>query len=92
MKREPDTFSATRRGISVIPQLIASFSRMLRMTRSAALGTDKYGTTWAAKLNPDGTQTWVGIRGGKVSYGGVNQTPKSFNPQTGLASPTKPGK
>jgi filamentous hemagglutinin len=58
---------------------------------SAILGTDKYGTTWAAKLNPEGTQTWVGIRGGKVSYGGINQTPKSFNPQTGLASPTKPG-
>ncbi|CAG2133597.1 beta strand repeat-containing protein [Cupriavidus plantarum] len=59
---------------------------------SAMLGTDKYGTTWAAKLNPDGTQTWVGIRGGKVSYGGVNETPKQFNPQTGLASPTRPGK
>jgi len=58
---------------------------------SAVLGTDKYGTTWAAKINPDGTQTWVGIRGGKVSYGGINQTPKSFNPQTGLASPTRPG-
>jgi len=59
---------------------------------SAMLGTDKYGTTWAAKLNPDGTQTWVGIRGGKVSYGGINETPKAFNPQTGLASPTRPGK
>ncbi|MBR7956543.1 filamentous hemagglutinin N-terminal domain-containing protein [Burkholderia cenocepacia] len=59
---------------------------------SAILGTDKYGTTWAAKLNPDGTQTWVGIRGGSVSYGGINQTPKSFNQKTGLASPTKPGK
>lgn len=58
---------------------------------SAVLGTDKYGTTWAAKTNPDGTQTWVGIRGGKLSYGGINQTPKSFNPQTGLASPTRPG-
>ncbi|WP_240324400.1 hypothetical protein [Trinickia diaoshuihuensis] len=58
---------------------------------SAVLGTDKYGTTWAAKTNPDGTQTWVGIRGGKVSYGGINQTPKSFNSQTGLASPTRPG-
>lgn len=59
---------------------------------SAMLGTDKYGTTWAAKLNPDGTQTWVGIRGGKVSYGGINETPKAFNPQTELASPTRPGK
>jgi hypothetical protein len=59
---------------------------------SAVLGTDKYGTTWAAKTNPDGTQTWVGIRGGKVSYGGINQTPKAFDPQTGLASPMRPGK
>ncbi|WP_336598096.1 filamentous hemagglutinin N-terminal domain-containing protein [Paraburkholderia bengalensis] len=59
---------------------------------SAILGTDKYGTTWAAKLNSDGSQTWVGIRNGKVSYGGINLTPKAFNPQTGLASLTKPGK
>jgi filamentous hemagglutinin len=59
---------------------------------AAVLGRDKYGTMWAAKLNPDGTQTWVGIRDGKISYGGINQTPRPFNPQTGLASPNKPGK
>jgi filamentous hemagglutinin len=59
---------------------------------SAVLGTDKYGTTWAARLNPDGTQTWVGIRGGKVSYGGINHTQKSFHSETGLASPTRPGR
>ncbi|MFC4435990.1 hypothetical protein [Cupriavidus respiraculi] len=29
---------------------------------SAILGTDEYGTTWAARLNPDGTQTWVAPR------------------------------
>ena len=59
---------------------------------SAVLGTDKYGNTWAARLNADGTQTWIAIRGGKVSYGGVNQTPKPFHPETGLASPTRPGR
>jgi hypothetical protein len=59
---------------------------------SNILGTDKVGTTWAAILNPNGTQTWVGIRNGKVSDGGVNDTPKSYDPQIGLASPTLPSK
>lgn len=54
------------------------------------LGTDKYGTEWYAKTQPDGTQVWAQVRNGEVTNGGLNQTPKTFNSQTGLSSPTKP--
>jgi filamentous hemagglutinin len=57
----------------------------------AVAGTDKYGTVWSSAIQPDGTQVWVGVRSGKVSYGGVNQIPKEFNSQTGFSSPTRAG-
>ena len=56
------------------------------------LGKDKYGNTWSAQNRSDGTQVWTQSRDGKIINGGVNQTPKTFNPETGLSSPVKPGK
>jgi hypothetical protein len=56
-----------------------------------ALGTDKWGNTWSAKVQPDGSQVWTQSRGGQIINGGVNQTPRSFNLETGLSSPIKPG-
>jgi RHS repeat-associated protein len=57
----------------------------------STLGTDKYGTTWSGRTLPDGTQVWTQTRNGQIVNGGLNQTPKVFNPETGLSSPTKPG-
>lgn len=54
------------------------------------LGKDKYGNDWYAQTNADGTQTWVKVRNGSIENGGVNQTPNTYNPQTGLSSPIKP--
>ena len=54
------------------------------------LGTDKYGNTWSAKTLPDGTQVWTSARNGRIINGGLNQTPRSFDPGTGLSSPVKP--
>ena len=54
------------------------------------LGNDKYGNTWSAKTNKDGTQTWTQTRNGEIRNGGENQTPKDFNKETGLSSPIKP--
>jgi hypothetical protein len=34
---------------------------------------------------------WTSTRSGQVWSGGVNQTPVSYNPETGLAAPTRPG-
>ena len=50
----------------------------------AVLGPDRFGNTLAARLNPDGTQTWVRYRNGVIINGGVNPTPRTYNPQTGL--------
>ncbi len=58
---------------------------------ATTLGPDKFGTVWSAKNQPDGTQVWVQTRNGEVWNGGVNKTPVPYNPETGLAAPTRPG-
>ncbi len=58
---------------------------------SSRLGADKFGNTWSARTNPDGTQTWVQTRNGEIINGGVNQTPRTFNPKTGLSASKPPG-
>lgn len=55
------------------------------------LGADKFGNVWSAKTLPDGSQVWVQTRNGQVWNGGINNPPKSFDPNTGLASPVRPG-
>jgi len=58
--------------------------------KNNVLGTDKYGNTWSAITRDDGTQVWTQSRNGKIFNGGVNQTVKDFNPETGLSSPNRP--
>jgi len=57
----------------------------------ARLGTDRFGNRWSARTNPDGTQTWAQTRNGEIINGGVNQTPRTFHPETGLSTPKPPG-
>jgi RHS repeat-associated protein len=52
---------------------------------SALLGKDQWGNTWYAHIQPDGTQIWAEVRGSTIINGGVNQTPRQFNPSTGLS-------
>ena len=49
------------------------------------LGTDKFGNVWSARTNADGTQVWVQTRNGEIINGGLNQTPRQFNSETGLS-------
>jgi filamentous hemagglutinin len=49
------------------------------------LGTDRFGNEWFAKTQPDGTQLWGSVRKGVIQNGGLNTTPRSFNPATGLS-------
>lgn len=56
-----------------------------------SMGTDQFGNTWSAKTLPDGTQVWTQTRNGQIINGGLNQTPRAFNPQTGLSAPVRPG-
>jgi hypothetical protein len=67
--------------------------RLLRDTASNKenyLGKDRYGNNWYTETRSDGSQVWVLVRNGKIRNGGLNPTPRTFNPQTGLSSPTKP--
>jgi RHS repeat-associated protein len=52
---------------------------------STTLGTDKFGNAWSARTLDDGTQVWVQTRNGVIQNGGLNQTPRVFNPITGLS-------
>lgn len=51
---------------------------------SKYLGKDKWGNSWNARINEDGTQDWVVYRGNVIREGGKNLTPKPWNPETGL--------
>ena len=50
-------------------------------------GTDKYGNEWYTKIQSDGSQVWVESRNGNIFEGGINNTPKPWNPETGLKKP-----
>jgi hypothetical protein len=54
-------------------------------------GTDKWGNAFFAKNLPNGQQVWVGVRNGTIRYGGINETPKTFNSETGFSALNKPG-
>ncbi|MBS9438934.1 hypothetical protein EAE91_17880 [Photorhabdus noenieputensis] len=54
--------------------------------KTAILGGDRYGNSWSARTLPDGTQAWVQTRGDTVINAGINNPPKSYDPQTGLSS------
>jgi hypothetical protein len=86
-------FRASRKGghLSDTPQ---NRQRLVDMAndRSALLGTDEHGNTWYGKKLPDGTQIWAQVRGNVIINGGLNQTEKTFHPQTGLSAPEIPNK
>ena len=48
------------------------------------IGTDAHGTNWYAQIQPDGSQVWVRTYNGTITNAGVNATPRTFDPQTGL--------
>jgi hypothetical protein len=54
--------------------------------KSLSLGTDRFGNTWAAQIRTDGSQVWTQCRDGKIINGGINKTPRSYNPTTGLSN------
>lgn len=56
------------------------------MEPSNYLGTDKYATEWYTKTLPTGEQIWVQVRKGEIRNAGINPTPKTWHPDTGLSS------
>lgn len=49
------------------------------------IGTDKYGNEWYFQMQSDGSQVWVTTRDGTIQNGGVNNPPKTWNPDTGYS-------
>ncbi len=60
------------------------------VNKDSFLGADKYGTKWYAVNHSDGTQSWVTVRNGQITNGGLNSVAKTFNPKTGLSNPELP--
>ena len=52
------------------------------------LGTDKHGTNWYSKTLETGKQVWVTERNNLIRDGGINNSPKQFNINTGLCKLT----
>lgn len=44
----------------------------------------------SARTLDDGTQVWAQTRNGDIVNGGLNQTPRPFNPQSGLSRQQPP--
>jgi filamentous hemagglutinin len=53
--------------------------------RKSMLGKDKFGNVWHARTLDDGTQVWISTRNRVIQNGGLNDTPRVFDPQTGLS-------
>nr|WP_208726270.1 hypothetical protein [Corallococcus terminator] len=64
--------------------------RELAEDESAHIGTDRFGNHWSARLNPDGSQLWVQVRGREIINGGLNQVARDYNSQMGLSAPARP--
>lgn len=47
-------------------------------------GNDKYGNSWHIDTNSNGNQWWVRFRNNTINEGGMNETPKPWDPETGL--------
>lgn len=39
------------------------------------IGEDRFGNRWFCKTQPDGRQSWVKVRNGKIENGGINNKP-----------------
>jgi len=50
---------------------------------------DIYGNIWCEKILADGTQVWAQVFNGQIKNGGLNLTPKLWNPKTGLSKNIK---
>jgi N-acetylneuraminic acid mutarotase len=54
-------------------------------------GKDMFGNEWYALRRSDGSQVWAQVRNGQIRNGGLNPTPRPWNPQTGFSYPRNTG-
>jgi len=55
--------------------------------RNNFMGTDIHGNQIFAQTQANGTQVWARVRDGVITEAGINQTPRSFDSETGLNQP-----
>ena len=48
------------------------------------VGIDQWGNKWFARVLENGKQVWVSVRNNVIRNGGLNETPRTFNPTGGL--------
>jgi len=51
------------------------------------VGSDSHGNQIFDQTQANGSQVWARVRGGVIREAGVNQSPRPFNPTTGLNQP-----
>lgn len=54
------------------------------------IGIDKWGNNWYSQNFSNGTQIWVQVRKSEIINGGLNLTPRFWNPLTGFSRPLPP--
>ena len=52
-------------------------------------GTDMHGNRWYSKTLPDGKQIWVYVKNGIIQNGGINNSPRPWDNDTGYNRNTK---
>ena len=52
--------------------------------RDNYLGVDSRGNDWYARIESDGSQTWVRVRNNVIDNAGSNTTPRTWDSETGL--------
>ena len=57
--------------------------------QSNYLGKDSRGNDWYAVILEDGRQMWVRTRNGVIDNAGINDVPRTWDPETGLYNNTK---
>ena len=89
--RAPHIFRESEGHLRDTPQNRETLQRVADDPKTT-LGTDRHGNTWSAQQNKDGSQTWTQTRNGEIRNAGVNETPRTYNPETGLSRPVRPDK
>ena len=58
---------------------------------SCLVGTDTLnGNQWYSRIEPDGSQLWAKVYNGTVSNCGLNENPRTWDPETGFDANPKP--
>lgn len=69
-----------------LPDTVENRQRILDLVndKTKFMGVDKNGNEWYVEKLENGSQLWAEVRNGIVQEGGLNNTPRKWNDNTGL--------